>query len=79
MSVFFGKMDMGHGLHTAVAQMVGDELDVAFKDVTVYMGDTRTSREPGRRVRLDGLATGRHADAQGGRRGAAPAGRDGSG
>ena len=57
-SVFFGKMDMGHGLHTAVAQMVGDELDVAFKDVTVYMGDTRTSVNQGGASGSTGLQLG---------------------
>ena len=28
---FFGKMDMGHGLHVAIGQMVAEELDVPFK------------------------------------------------
>ena len=51
-------MDMGHGLHTAVAQMVGDELDVAFKDVTVYMGDTRTSVNQGGASGSTGLQLG---------------------
>ena len=57
-SAFFGKMDMGHGLHTAVAQMVGEELDVAFKDVTVYMGDTRTSVNQGGASGSTGLQLG---------------------
>ncbi len=57
-SAFFGKMDMGHGLHTAVAQMVGDELDVAFKDVTVYMGDTRNSVNQGGASGSTGLQLG---------------------
>jgi nicotinate dehydrogenase subunit B len=39
-SAFFGKMDMGHGLHVAIAQMVAEELDVAFRHVTVIMADT---------------------------------------
>ena len=46
-SAFFGKMDMGHGLHVAIAQMVAEELDVPFKAVTVYMGDTATSVNQG--------------------------------
>ena len=46
-SAFFGKMDMGHGLHTAVAQVIAEELDVPFKSVTVLMGDTRTSVNQG--------------------------------
>src|SRR5437868_1395509 len=32
-SAFFGKMDMGQGLFTAVGQIVAEELDVPFKSV----------------------------------------------
>src|SRR5262249_52113741 len=39
-SAFFGKMDMGHGLNVAIGQIVAEELDVPFKSVKVYMGDT---------------------------------------
>jgi nicotinate dehydrogenase subunit B len=39
-SAFFGKMDMGHGLHVAIAQIVAEELDVPFKSVKVIMADT---------------------------------------
>jgi nicotinate dehydrogenase subunit B len=46
-SAFFGKMDMGHGLFVAIGQMVAEELDVPFKSVTVYMGDTATSVNQG--------------------------------
>jgi CO/xanthine dehydrogenase Mo-binding subunit len=46
-AAYFGKMDMGHGLHVAIAQMVAEELDVPFKAVTVYMGDTATSVNQG--------------------------------
>ncbi|MGC1467330.1 MAG: molybdopterin cofactor-binding domain-containing protein [Pseudolabrys sp.] len=46
-SAFFGKMDMGHGLHVAIGQMVADELDVPFKRVKVFMGDTATSVNQG--------------------------------
>src|SRR3954452_9741464 len=42
-SAFFGKMDMGHGLFVAIGQMVAEELDVPFKAVKAYMGDTATS------------------------------------
>ena len=63
-SAFFGKMDMGHGLHVAIAQMVAEELDVPFKAVTVYMGDTATSVNHGRRVRLDRHSAWRQADAR---------------
>ena len=44
---YFGKMDMGHGLHTAIGQIVAEELDVPFKAVKVIMGDTDTSVNQG--------------------------------
>ncbi|HXX09686.1 MAG TPA: molybdopterin cofactor-binding domain-containing protein [Pseudolabrys sp.] len=46
-AAYFGKMDMGHGLHVAIAQMVAEELDVPFKRVTVFMGDTANSVNQG--------------------------------
>jgi CO/xanthine dehydrogenase Mo-binding subunit len=46
-AAYFGKMDMGHGLHVAIAQIVADELDVPFKSVKVYMADTATSVNQG--------------------------------
>ncbi len=46
-SAFFGKMDMGHGLHVAIGQMVAEELDIPFKSVKVIMGDTATSVNQG--------------------------------
>ena len=46
-SAFFGKMDMGHGLHVAIGQIVAEELDVPFKAVKVYMGDTATAVNQG--------------------------------
>ena len=46
-SAFFGKMDMGHGLHVAIGQMVAEELDVSFRSVKVIMGDTATSVNQG--------------------------------
>src|SRR5437870_4772484 len=39
-TAFFGKMDMGQGVDVAIAQIVADELDVAFDRVKVVMGDT---------------------------------------
>ena len=30
-AAYFGKMDMGHGLHVAIGQIVAEELDVDFK------------------------------------------------
>src|SRR5215211_4312379 len=46
-SAFFGKMDMGHGLFVAIGQIVAEELDVPFKAVTVFMGDTANSVNQG--------------------------------
>jgi nicotinate dehydrogenase subunit B len=46
-SAFFGKMDMGHGLHVAIGQMVADELDVPFKAVKVIMADTAVTVNQG--------------------------------
>jgi CO/xanthine dehydrogenase Mo-binding subunit len=46
-SAFFGKMDMGQGLFTAIGQIVAEELDVPFKAVKVHMGDTATSVNQG--------------------------------
>ncbi|HEY0223845.1 MAG TPA: molybdopterin cofactor-binding domain-containing protein [Pseudolabrys sp.] len=39
-SAYYGKMDMGHGLHVAIGQIVAEELDVPFKAVKVIMADT---------------------------------------
>jgi nicotinate dehydrogenase subunit B len=46
-SAFFGKMDMGQGLYTAIGQIVAEELDVRFERVTVLMGDTANSVNQG--------------------------------
>src|SRR6266699_6244121 len=46
-SAFFGKMDMGQGVFTAIGQMVAEELDVPFNAVKVIMGDTATSVNQG--------------------------------
>lgn len=37
---FTGKIEMGQGPITALAQMMADELDVAFENVKMVMGDT---------------------------------------
>jgi len=46
-TAFFGKMDMGQGVDVAIAQMVAEEMDVAFDKVSVVMGDTATSCNQG--------------------------------
>jgi len=37
---FTGKIEMGQGIVTSLAQMLADELDVAFESVDMVMGDT---------------------------------------
>ena len=37
---FTGKIEMGQGIITSLAQMLADELDVALDDVDMIMGDT---------------------------------------
>ena len=57
-TAFFGKMDMGHGLHTAVGQIVAEEMDVAMERVTVVMGDTASSVNQGGASGSTGLQLG---------------------
>ena len=76
-NAYFGKMDMGQGVFVAIGQIVAEELDVPFKGVKVFMGDTATTRESGRRLRLDRHPGRRQADARRRRRSAPRAGRDG--
>src|SRR5262247_3222693 len=37
---YYGKIDGGQGLGTAIAQMVAEEIDVAYERVKVVMGDS---------------------------------------
>src|ERR1700688_202513 len=46
-AAYFGKMDMGHGLHVAIGQIVAEELNVPYKSVKVIMADTATSVNQG--------------------------------
>ncbi len=39
-SCLTGKIEMGQGVNTGLAMMLADELDVAFDDVEMVMGDT---------------------------------------
>jgi nicotinate dehydrogenase subunit B len=57
-SAYFGKMDMGQGLFVAVGQIVAEELDVSFKSVKVFMGDTATSVNQGGASGSTGLQEG---------------------
>ena len=42
-TVHVGKVDLGTGTRTALAQMAADELDLAFEQVDMVMGDTATT------------------------------------
>jgi len=55
---FFGKMDMGQCLDVAIAQIVADELDVAFEKVEVVMGDTALTCNQGGASGSTGISTG---------------------
>ncbi|QET01547.1 xanthine dehydrogenase family protein molybdopterin-binding subunit [Cupriavidus pauculus] len=46
-TVFSGKVDLGTGARTALAQMVAEELDVAFTQVDLVMGDTLLTLDQG--------------------------------
>ncbi|HEY0567623.1 MAG TPA: molybdopterin cofactor-binding domain-containing protein, partial [Xanthobacteraceae bacterium] len=46
-TAYYGKVDLGQGLEVAIAQIVAEELDVAFDKVSVIMGDTATSLNQG--------------------------------
>ena len=42
-TIYVGKVDLGTGTKTALAQMAADELDVAFGQIEMVMGDTATT------------------------------------
>ena len=44
---YYGKIDGGQGLGTAIAQMVAEEIDVAYERVRVVMGDSTTTLDMG--------------------------------
>jgi isoquinoline 1-oxidoreductase len=39
-ALFSGKIEMGQGIYTALAQMLADELDVSLDSIDMVMGDT---------------------------------------
>lgn len=49
-TMFTGKVDIGTGTRTALAQIAAEELDVPFARVTMAMGDTAKSVDQGRTV-----------------------------
>lgn len=42
-TIYVGKVDLGNGSRTALAQLAADELDVPFDSITLVMGDTATT------------------------------------
>ena len=42
-TIFCGKVDLGTGARTALAQMAAEELDVSFDRIEMVMGDTATT------------------------------------
>ncbi len=65
---YFGKVDVGLGIQVAVAQIIADELDVAFDRVQIVMGDTASTINQGGASGSTGLELGgmalRNASAQ---------------
>lgn len=46
-TVFSGKVDLGTGVETALAQMAAEELDVAIDRITIIQGDTQLTPDQG--------------------------------
>ncbi len=46
-TAFCGHVDLGTGIRTALAQIVAEELDVAFEQVEMILGDTRRAPDQG--------------------------------
>ena len=47
-TVYTGRVDMGTGVRTSFAQVIADELDVAFQSVDIVMGDTDLTPDQGK-------------------------------
>ena len=55
-SGFYGRIDVGQGLETSIAQMVAEEIDVALPRVKMVLSDTaRTVNMGGASGALDGF------------------------
>ena len=46
-TVYSGKVDLGTGVQTALAQIVADELDVPLQSITIIQGDTALTPDQG--------------------------------
>src|SRR5215467_11471629 len=55
---YYGKIDGGQGLGTAIAQMVAEEIDVAYERVKVVMGDSGRTLDMGGASAAIGVSNG---------------------
>ncbi len=55
---YFGKVDVGLGIQVAIAQIIADELDVKYSDVSIVMGDTASTVNQGGASGSTGLELG---------------------
>jgi nicotinate dehydrogenase subunit B len=55
---YFGKVDIGLGIQVAIAQIIADELDVGFGQVSIVMGDTAATINQGGASGSTGLELG---------------------
>ncbi|NNE38254.1 MAG: molybdopterin-dependent oxidoreductase, partial [Gammaproteobacteria bacterium] len=46
-TAYWGKMDMGQGVDTAIAQLVAEELDVDIERVNTFFGDSFVAADQG--------------------------------
>ncbi len=68
LTVFSGKVELGTGVKTALAQIVAEELDVPFERIKMVMGDTALTPDEGytagsTTIQVGGFAL-RHASAE---------------
>jgi nicotinate dehydrogenase subunit B len=56
--VYFGKVEQGTGIQTALAQLIADELDVPFEHVRVVQGDTDSTPDQGYTAGSQSLSVG---------------------
>ena len=60
-TVFSGKVELGTGIKTALAQIVAEELDVPFNHVKMVMGDTALTPDEGYTAGSTSIEYGGHA------------------
>src|SRR6202035_4566002 len=65
-SVHFGKVELGTGIETAIAQIVADELDVPLRSIAVRDADTSDTPDQGYTAGSASLSTGAIPVRQGG-------------